>query len=66
MDWRQFLCEELDRKIALIRLVMPENSSIVEKGKDINSDPSAYLIQERRDPVARMDVLVTEGKDALN
>jgi hypothetical protein len=62
MDWRQFLCEEIDRKIALIRLVMPENAALVAKGENGESDVSAYIIQEHRKPVARKDAILAEGK----
>jgi hypothetical protein len=55
MDWRQFLCDEIDRKIALIRLVMPGNASLVANDQDNTSDISAYDIQERREHVAVID-----------
>ena len=56
MDWRQFLCEELDRKIALIRLVMPENVSIVAQGEVSESD--TYIIPEIRDQVTPIAALL--------
>jgi hypothetical protein len=62
MDWRQFLCEEIDRKIALIRLVLPENMSIVANDEATASDLWAYVIQEHRDQAARIDKVLAEGE----
>jgi hypothetical protein len=60
MDWRQFLCDEIDRKIALIRLVMPENVSPVAISEVSESDVSAYVTRGHRDPVARTDAILAE------
>jgi hypothetical protein len=62
MDWHQFLCDEIDRKIALIRLVMPENMSIVANGEATESDLSAHIIQGHRDQLARIDKILAEGE----
>jgi hypothetical protein len=62
MDYRQFLCEERDRKLALIRLLISGSVSIVAKSGDGESDVSTYIIQENRDQIAQIEaVLADEG-----
>jgi hypothetical protein len=56
MDWRQFLCEEIDRKIALIRLLMPARASIAVNGEDSETD--TYFIPEIQDQVAPIAALL--------
>jgi hypothetical protein len=46
MEWRQFLFDEIDRKIDLIRLVIPKNVPILATADDKSeSDIPACVIQ---------------------
>jgi hypothetical protein len=60
MDYRQFLCEERERKLALIRLLISGSVSIVARSGDGESDVSTYIIQENRDQIAQIEAVLAE------
>jgi hypothetical protein len=61
MDWRQFLFEERDRKLALIRLLMTGSVSIVTRSEDGECDVSARIVQEKQDQVAQIEAVLEGG-----
>jgi hypothetical protein len=58
MDWRQFLHEEVDRRLDLLRLLMSAHRSSVANGEGIESD--AYILHENRDQIAPIDALLAD------